>query len=66
MTTIRAAAPSPAPRQAAAWASEESWQHRVTLAHARIRELSAENTHLRRQLAVTHGELRAARTVRSL
>lgn len=65
MTTIRTTAPSPAPRQASVRASEESWQHRLPLAHERIRELTAENTQLRRQLAVTHGELRAARTVRS-
>lgn len=64
MTTIRAAAPGPVPQRASVRASEESWQHRLALAHARIRELTAENALLRRQLAVTHGELRAARTVR--
>lgn len=65
IAALRAAAPDPSrglgrPRSRA---SEDSWQHRLTLAHARIRELTAENAQLRAQLAVTHGELRAARTI---
>lgn len=65
VAALRTAVPDRASRQWGVRASEESWQHRLTLAHNRIRELTAENTQLRRQLAVTHGELRAARTISS-
>jgi hypothetical protein len=43
-------------------ASDDSWKHRLELAHARIRDLTTENQTLRDQLARTHGQLRAHRT----
>ena len=47
------------------YASEDSWKRRLELAHARIRELNAEVQTLRNQLARTHGQLRAQRTLGS-
>ncbi len=41
-------------------ASEKSWQQRLELAHARIAELTRQDQDLRHQLALTHGQLRAA------
>ncbi|UKJ63242.1 transposase [Cellulosimicrobium cellulans] len=50
------------PRRAAptTTASEKSWQRRLELAHARIADLTRQNQDLRHQLAITHGQLRAA------
>ena len=50
--------PPPVDRSAA---TNNSWKQRLDLAHARIRELTAENRALREQLARTHGQLRAQR-----
>lgn len=41
--------------------SEASLRQRLTLAHERIRELDNDNRHLRDQIAVLHGQLRANR-----
>lgn len=41
--------------------SEASLRQRLTLAHERIRELDDDNRHLRDQIAVLHGQLRANR-----
>lgn len=41
--------------------TQESWQRRLELAHARIRELTDENKQLRHQLALAHGQRRADR-----
>lgn len=62
LAAIRSAAVPP-PSPAGVRATDESWQRRLALAHDRIRELAEENTRLRRQLAVAHGQLRSARTV---
>lgn len=41
--------------------SEASLRQRLTLAHERIRELDNDNRHLRDQIALLHGQLRADR-----
>ena len=41
--------------------SEASLRQRLTLAHERIRELDNDNRHLRDQIALLHGQLRASR-----
>ncbi len=41
--------------------SEASLRQRLSLAHERIRELDDDNRHLRDQIAVLHGQLRANR-----
>ncbi|BCO39170.1 transposase [Mycobacterium paraintracellulare] len=41
--------------------SEASLRQRLSLAHERIRELDNDNRHLRDQIAVLHGQLRANR-----
>lgn len=46
-------------------ASDESWQRRLDLAHQRIKELTTENTQLRHQLALVHGQRRADLTIAS-
>lgn len=59
----------PPPTRAAAKprtrASEESWQRRIELAHQRIKELTDENRQLRTQLALAHGQRRAAQITAS-
>jgi hypothetical protein len=57
------AAPRPAPPAPRTAATDESWQHRLDLAHGRIRDLAAEVKTLRDQLARTHGQLRELRTI---
>jgi hypothetical protein len=42
-------------------ASDTSLRQRLTLAHEHIRELDDENRHLRNQIALLHGQLRANR-----
>lgn len=49
-------------RPAITRSTDESWNQRLTLAHGRIRDLTAENRALRDQLARVHGQLRAYRT----
>ena len=44
-----------------AHSSEASLRQRLTLAHERIRELDNDNRHLRDQIALLHGQLRANR-----
>lgn len=51
--------PRPTLATTASPASDESWQRRLNLAHARIRELTAEVKQLREQLAKTYGQLRS-------
>lgn len=41
--------------------SEASLRQRLSLAHERVRELDNDNRHLRDQIAVLHGQLRANR-----
>jgi hypothetical protein len=42
-----------------------SWRQRLELAHTRIKELTHDNTQLRKQLAHAHGQLRAKRATPS-
>jgi len=50
-----------APEQHIERGSDASLRQRLTLAHERIRELDDDNRHLRDQIAVLHGQLRANR-----
>ncbi|WP_411267259.1 DUF6262 family protein [Actinoplanes sp. KI2] len=49
------------PTQPRTTATDDSWKHRLELAHHRIQELTNENRLLRDQLARAHGHLRAHR-----
>lgn len=61
--TTRPDTPDAQPRRTQA--SGESWQRRLDLAHQRIKELTTENTQLRHQLALAHGQRRADLTTAS-
>jgi hypothetical protein len=54
----------PAPTKHTA-ASDQSWQRRLELAHRRIKKLTEENTQLRTQLAIAHGQRRAGQIITS-
>lgn len=56
-TTTRPAVNAPA--------SDESWQRRLQLAHQRIKKLTEENSQLRAQLAIAHGQRRAGQVTAS-
>jgi hypothetical protein len=62
---LRQLTPTPQPTESAApqveRSSETSLRQRLTLAHERIRELDNDNRHLRDQIALLHGQLRANR-----
>ncbi|MGB2919421.1 MAG: DUF6262 family protein [Mycobacterium sp.] len=58
--TARPQPSEPAATQVAR-SSEASLRQRLTLAHERIRELDNDNRHLRDQIALLHGQLRANR-----
>ncbi len=60
MQRDRATGASPATRQAASKASDESLRRRLELAHHKITQLRAENQQLRHDLAAAHGLLRVA------
>jgi hypothetical protein len=51
---------SQATRPSGSRASDNSLRHRLELAHEKITQLRAENQQLRQDLAVAHGQLRAA------
>ena len=53
---------TPTPRRPTV-ATDNSWQHRLKTAQARIRELTSENEQLRRQLAAAHGQRRAGQGI---
>jgi len=53
--------PGPPPPARVERGSDASLRQRLTLAHERIRELDNDNRHLRDQIALLHGQLRANR-----
>ena len=66
LDAIRATSNTPAgTRPAITRSTDDSWNQRLTLAHGRIRDLTAENRALREQLARVHGQLRVYRTTKT-